>query len=157
AGDLPAAKKSAEQWQTARGDNSALPALDLGEIDFLLHRYNDAAAEFGLAARRWRLLRYNDNLDVDQAELDRGTALLAAGRTAEAVQLLRPLDMAGTQGYSSQASPSGQGLARPFAAVSYYACEQLGDFESESGNLHAAAEDYANALDWLPLLEGSGV
>ena len=78
AGNLPAAKKSAEQWQTARGDNSALPALRLGEIEFLMHQYNDAAAEFGLAARRWRLVSYNDDLDVDQAELDRGAALLAA-------------------------------------------------------------------------------
>ena len=93
AGNLTAAKKFAEQWQAARGDSSALPALRLGEIDFLTHQYNDAAAEFGLAARRWRLVSYNDDLDVDQAELDRGAALLAAGRTAEAVQTLRPLDL----------------------------------------------------------------
>src|SRR6266704_2100579 len=102
AGDLPAAKKFATQWQTARGDNSALPALRLGEIDFLIHQYNDAAAEFGLAARRWRLVSYNDDLDLDHAELDRGAALLAAGRTTEAVQTLRPLDLLGIQGYSYQ-------------------------------------------------------
>ena len=90
AGNLSAAKEFAEQWQAARRDNSALPALRLGEIDFLMHQYNDAAAEFGLAARRWRLVSYNDDLDVDQAELDRGAALLAAGRTAEATQTLRP-------------------------------------------------------------------
>ncbi len=78
AGNLPAAKKSAAQWQTARGDNSALPAVRLGEIDFLMRQYNEAAAEFGLAARRWRLLRYNDDLYVDQAELDRGAALAPA-------------------------------------------------------------------------------
>jgi cellulose synthase operon protein C len=161
AGNLPAAQKSAEHWQTARGDNSALPALRLGEIDFLMHRDNDAAAEFGLAARRWRLANYNDALDFDQAELDRGAALLGAGRTAEAVQTLRPLDLLGTQGYSYQNSPSVQDsdAALQFATVSYYACEQLGGYERESGNLHAAVEDYTNALDWVPQLrtEGSGV
>ena len=111
ANDLPAAKKVAEQWQAATGDKEALPALRLGEIEFLMHQYNDAAAEFGLAAHRSRLASYFDNdLAVDQAELDRGAALLAAGRTAEATQLLRPLDSLGTQGYSYQNSlPNGQG------------------------------------------------
>ena len=157
ANDLPAAKKVAEQWQAATGDKEALPALRLGEIEFLMHQYNDAAAEFGLAAHRSRLASYFDNdLAVDQAELDRGAALLAAGRTAEATQLLRPLDSLGTQGYSYQNSlPNGQGSinALLFATVSYYACEQLGDYERESGNLYAAVEDYATALDWAPRLE----
>ena len=159
AGNLPAAKKFAEQWQAARGDSSALPALRLGEIDFLTHQYNDAAAEFGLAARRWRLVNYNDALDPYQAELDRGAALLAAGRTAEAVQTLRPLDMEGTLGYSYQNSPNvlNFNAALQFAAVSYYACEQLADYESESGNLYAAVEDYTNALDWTPQLQEGGV
>jgi tetratricopeptide (TPR) repeat protein len=45
-----------------------------------------------------------------------------------------------------------------FAAISYYACEQLADYESESGNLHAAIEDYTTALDWVPQLDGvSGI
>ena len=160
AGKFSAAKRAAEQWQTARGDNSAMPALRLGELDFLTHQYNDAAAEFGLAARRWRLVGYNADLQVDQAELDRGAALLAAGRTAEAVQTLRPLDLLGTQGYSYQNSPAVQNAdaALQFAAVSYYACEQLADYESGSGNLHAAVEDYTDALDWVPQLqEGGGV
>src|SRR5262249_2593729 len=48
--------------------------------------------------------------------------------------------------------------ALEFAAISYYACEQLADYESQSGNLHAAVEDYTNALDWTRQLEGaSGV
>lgn len=155
AGDFPAAKTLAVQWQAAVGDSSALPALRLGEIDFLTRQYDDAAAEFGLAARRWRLVSYHDDLDVDQAELARGAALLAAGRTAEAVQTLRPLDLFGTQGYSYQVSPAAEHYeaALEFAAVSYYACEQLADYESESGNLHAAVEDYANALDWVPQLQ----
>ena len=159
AGNLPAAKKFAVQWQAARGDTSARPALRLGEIDFLMHQYNDAAAEFGLAARRWRLVDYNDALDFYQTELDRGAALFAARRTAEAVQTLRPLDQEGTVGYAYQNSPT-QGnsdAAREFAAVSYYACEQLADYESQSGNLHTAVEDYTNALDWAPQLDGYGV
>jgi Flp pilus assembly protein TadD len=159
AGNLTAARQAAGRWQTARGDNSALPVLRLGEIDFLTHRYNDAAAEFGLAARRWRLVGYNNDLEVEQAELDRGAALLAAGRPAEAVQALRPLDLDGTQGYSYQNSSTAGDprAALQFAAVSYYACEQLAGYESESGDLHAAAEDYTNALDWVPLLQEEGV
>ena len=162
AGDLPAAKKAAEQWRTAAGGKNALPALRLGEIDFLTHRYDAAAAaEFGLAARRWRLLDWHDDLDTWQAELDRGAALLAAGRTAEAAQLLRPLEALGTQGYVYETSlPNAQGVnsTLQFAAVSYYACELLADYERESGNLHAATEDYATALDWTAQLgKGSGV
>ena len=161
AGDLPAAKMVAEQWQSATGDTDALPALRLGEIAFLMHKYNDAAAEFRLAARRSRLVDWHDDLTADQAELDRGAALLAAGRTSEGTQLLRPVDLQGTQGYAYQNSlPGGQGAtaALQFAAVSYYACEQLADYERESGNLHAAVEDYATALDWTPrITEGSGV
>ena len=152
AGNLRAARKVAEQWQAAVGDKAALPALRLGEIEFLMHQYNEAAAEFGLAARRFRLLNWNNNLAVEQAELDRGTALLAAGRASEGTQLLRPLDLLGTQGYASQNDSE---TPVHFAAVSYYACEQLADYERESGNLHAAVEDYTTALDWVQKLEGN--
>jgi tetratricopeptide (TPR) repeat protein len=151
AGNLPAAKKAAGQWQAARGDSSALPAFRLGEIDFLMHDYNDAAAEFGLAARRFSLTGHGNTWQFSQAELDRGAALLAAGRAAEAVQALRPLDLRGTQGYASDNTALG------FAAVSFYACEQLGDYESQSGNLRAAVEDYTNALDWVPRMNGDEV
>jgi len=158
AGNLPAAEKTAERWQTA---TSALPTLRLGEIDFLAHRYGAAAAEFGLAARRWRLLNWRDDLDTWQAQLDRGAALLAAGRTAEAAQLLRPLDALATQGYAYETSlPNGAGdnAALQFAALSYYACEQLADYERASGNLRAAAEDYTTALAWTAQVrKGSGV
>ena len=70
---------------SSQGSNGGLPAFRLGEIYFLMHQYNDAAAEFGLAARRLFLVSYNDDLDVDQAELDRGAALLASP-TSEAVR-----------------------------------------------------------------------
>jgi hypothetical protein len=156
AGDLPAAKKVAEQWQSATGDKNAMPALRLGEIEFLLHQYDDAAAEFGLAARRSRLVDLRNDLGVRQAELDRGAALLAAGRTGEGTQLLRTLDLQGMEGYAYQNSlPKSQGadIALQFAAVSYYACTQLGDYERESGNLHAAVEDYTNALNWTQHIE----
>ena len=105
AGNLPAAKKAAARWQAARGDSSALPALRLGEIDFLMHDYNDAAAEFGLAARRFSLAGDANTLQFSQAELDRGAALLAVGRTAEAVQSARPLDLRGTQGDTRAPTP----------------------------------------------------
>lgn len=157
AGDLPAAEKVAEQWQSATGDKNGLPALRVGEIMFLRHRYNAAAAEFGLAGRRSRLADSGNDLGVAQAQLDRGAALLAAGRTAEGKQLLRPLDGLGTRGYSYQNSPSNsQGSADTaiqFATVSYYACLELGNYERESGNLHAAVEDYTNALDWTQQLK----
>lgn len=157
AGDLPAAERAAEQWQSATGDKSGMPSLRLGEIMFLRHRYNAAAAEFGLAARRSRLAKSDDDLAVAQAQLDRGAALLAAGRTAEGTQLLRPLDDLGTRGYSYQNSPSNtQGSADSaiqFATVSYYACLELANYERESGNLHAAVEDYTSALDWTPQLK----
>jgi cellulose synthase operon protein C len=158
AGDLRAAKKYAEQWQAARGDKNALPALRLGEIDFLRHQYTNSAAEFGLAARRWRLVDYSNTLGYAQAELGRGAALLAVGRTSEAVQTLRPLDPLGTQWYSYDNSPRVEDpdTALQFEAVSYYTCEQLANYERESGDLHAAVEDYQNALDWVRLGAGSG-
>lgn len=152
AGQLRAAKTYAERWQAARGDNSGLPAFRLGEIDFLMHDYQDAAAEFGLAARRYRLLLYNNELAVEEAQLDQGTALFAAGRNAQAAETLRPLDQLGVQWYSYFSSPNvaNTDTAIEYASVSFYACEQLADYESRTGDLHAAAEDYTNALDWLP-------
>jgi tetratricopeptide (TPR) repeat protein len=159
AGNLPAARKAAEQWQAATGDKNATPTLRLGEIDYLMHRYNDAASEFALAARRSRLVAPGNDLAVDQAQLDRGAALLAAGRTSEGTQILRPLDQLGTQGFAYQNSQSeGSEDAVAFATVSYFACEQLADYEREAGDLHAAVEDYTTALSWSKQVNGgSGV
>ena len=69
-----------------------------------------------IAARRVRRLRYDDDLAVYQAELNRGAALFAAGRNAEAVALLRPLVQLGTQGYAYQArstTPTQRTASRP--------------------------------------------
>jgi len=159
AGDLPAAEKAAVRWQSAKGDNDALPALRIGEIEFLMHQYNAAAAEFGLAARRSVLIQWNNTLGLVQAELDRGAALLAAGRISEGTTLLRPLDLLGTEDYTYENLPTsvdGDQYALQFAAVSYYACEELADYERVSGNLHAAVEDYSTALDWTKQLTGTG-
>src|SRR5262245_16692884 len=124
-----------------------------------MHRYNDAAGEFALAARRSRLVAPDNDLAVAQAQLDRGAALLAAGRPTEGVQILRPLDQLGTAGFAYQNSQSeGSPDALAFATVSYFACEQLADYERETGDLQAAVEDYTTALSWTDqVTDGSGV
>jgi len=161
AGDLPGARRVADKWQLAVGDKSAKPALRLGEIDYLMHRYHDAAAEFALAARRSRLVAPRDELAVAQAELNRGAALLAAGRTTEGAQSLRLLDRLATQNFAIQnasAAEEARYIAVNFATVSYFACELLADYERESGDLHAAIEDYTTALSWSDQVKsGSGV
>ncbi|MCW2628966.1 MAG: Tetratricopeptide 4 [Mycobacterium sp.] len=138
AGDLPGARKVISSWEAADGDSSAVPALRLGEVAFLQQNYNEAAAQFDIAARRASQHAGRLNLGpsptyastvVEQAELDRGAALFKAGRSAEAVALLRPLEL-GAQSVSS----------------SYFAAEQLADFERETGDLHAAVDDYNFAL-----------
>lgn len=154
AGDLPTARKVISTWEAADGDRSAVPALRLGEVAFLQHDYNEAASQFDVAARRARLLHYDDDLAVDQAQLNRGAALFAAGRNAEAVALLRPLAQLGTQGYAYQTSKSNTEPAASFAAVSYFAAEQLGDYENATNDLHAAVDDYNTALGWTAQLGG---
>jgi hypothetical protein len=125
AGDLPTARKVITTWEIADGERSPLPALRLGEVAFLQHDYNEAAAHFDIAARRTRLVHYDNDLAVDQAQLNRGAALFAAGRNAEAIALLRPLVHLGTQGYAFQTTKRNIDGAASFAAVSYYAAEQL--------------------------------
>lgn len=148
-GDLRGARQVVEDWESARGDSSALPALRSGEVAFLQGRYDSAAAAFGLAARRTRLLDWEDDLGVGQAELARGAALIAAGRGAEAEPLLRQLDELGTRGAAYHADLM-TAFEYDFAALSYYAALQLGDVERRTGRIHAAAEDYEKALSWLP-------
>ena len=157
AGDLPTARKVISTWEIADGERSPLPALRLGEVAFLQHDYNEAAAQFDVAARRTRLVHYDNDLAVDQAQLNRGAALFAAGRNAEAIALLRPLVQLGTQGYSFQTTKRNIDGAASFAAVSYFAAEQLADYESASNDLHAAVDDYNTALSWTAKVNGLGV
>ena len=157
AGDLPTARKVITTWEIADGERSPLPALRLGEVAFLQHDYNEAAAQFDVAARRTRLVHYDNDLAVDQAQLNRGAALFAAGRNAEAIALLRPLVQLGTQGYSFQTTKRNIDGAASFAAVSYFAAEQLADYESASNDLHAAVDDYNTALSWTAKVNGLGV
>ena len=149
AGDLPAARQFVGRWEETRGDDSDLPVLRLGEIDFLRHRYDDAVLEFAVAARRARLLRYEDDLAVARAELDRAAALIAGGRPSEAEAALRRLSSSGVAGYAYQASPEGAGGTEGFALLSYHASAQLADEERRTGRLSAAVEDYGTALWWL--------
>ena len=148
AGDLPGARNVISAWEAADGDRSGLPALRLGEVAFLQHDYNEAASQFGVAARRARLAKYNNDLSVEEAALNRGVALFAADRNAEAIAVLRPLKDLGTQGFAYQTTQMDADDAARFATVAYFAAEQLADYESKTGDLHAAVDDYRSALSW---------
>ncbi|MGY1669730.1 tetratricopeptide repeat protein [Geodermatophilus sp. SYSU D00710] len=149
AGDLPAARRFVVRWAEARGDGSELPAFRLGEIEFLQHRYDEAAAQFAVAARQTRLLRYDDDLAVAWAQLDRAASLVAGGRSSEAEATLRRLIDVGVAGYAYQASEEGVGATAGFALVSYHASALLADGERQTERLRAAVEDYETALSWL--------
>jgi tetratricopeptide (TPR) repeat protein len=149
AGDLPAAREFVVRWAEARGDASELPAFRLGEIEFLRHSYDEASAQFAVAARQARLLRYDDDLTVAQAELNRAASLIAGGRPAEAEATLQELSDLGVAGHAYQASTEGAGATDNFALLSYHASAQLADEERRTGRLRAAVEDYETALSWL--------
>jgi cellulose synthase operon protein C len=150
AGDLRDAATVTSDWEIADGDSSAEPALRFGEVAFLQRDYNEAAAQFDVAARRARVLSWNDDLTVEQALLNRGTALFKAARSAEAVALLRPVEQQATQGYAFQRSKRNDNGSGSFAAVAYFAAQQLADYESATGDLHAAVDDYQAAASWTP-------
>jgi Zn-dependent protease len=142
AGDLRSARRVAAHWVKTSGPDNVIAPRRLGEIDFLLHNYNRAGEEFNITARRLRKAAWNDDLGVAQATLARGAALIAAGRADEGTTLLRPLDDLGTKGYAYNKGNES------FAALSYFATEQLADHELATGDLHAATEDYQAALAW---------
>src|SRR6476660_7452857 len=52
---------------------------------------------------------------------------------------------------------AGRNAAASFAAVSYFAAEQLADCESATDDLHAAVDDLNTALSWTAQLDGLGV
>ena len=163
AGDLPAARRETLLWAQHLGQNTALAHQRLGEIDYLLKNYAAAAQHFGDAAVRWRALSSND-LAVNEVQLGQGAALLRAGRGDEAVAVLRPLVLAGAEGFremrdrefseESEYSEDFAAVARDFAAVSYYAAALLGDHELAMSNHRAATEDFTTALFWDSNLTG---
>jgi tetratricopeptide (TPR) repeat protein len=158
AGELDRAEQVVRSWDRATGSTAALPALRLGEIQFLQKRYNEAAATFGVAARRTRQTHDDDDLGVDEALLDRGAALLAASRGIEGIALLRSVDGDASRGayYYAHRFPAHYDSEGRFAAVSYHARALMGDGEREAGELFAAMEDYDAAREIVPLLKETG-
>jgi Tfp pilus assembly protein PilF len=157
AGDLPAAQRAIARWTAERGDSTALPAHRLAEVTFLEGDYDEAAAQFADAARQARLLHWDDDLGVSEAELGRAAALLKAGRAEEAIPILRQLQQVGLRGYSYRTERHDHFVALAFAAVAYHASVQLADQQSEAGNLHGAVDNYTTALALAPKLIEHGI
>ncbi|NTY60900.1 tetratricopeptide repeat protein [Mycolicibacterium sphagni] len=157
AGDLPAARRAIARWAAEWGESTALPAYRLAEITFLDGDYDAAAAQFADAARQARLLDWNDDLGVSEAELGRAAALLKAGRAEEAVPILRQLQQVGLRGYSYRTERHDTFVAPKFAAVAYHASVQLADQQSAAGNLHGAVDNYTMALALAPKLIEHGI
>jgi tetratricopeptide (TPR) repeat protein len=152
AGNLPRAERTIQAWAKQAGPTAPLPMLRLGEVDFLQRRYDDAAAAFGVAARRTRQATYNNDLGVEEALLGRGASLLSAGRRAEGLALLRAIAGDAEVGVAFRRRDKSPYLRVGFATVAYHARAQLADAERESGALRAAVEDYDAARELLPVL-----
>lgn len=157
AGNLPRAEQAIQAWAKEAGATAPLPMLRLGEVYFLQHRYDDAAAAFGVAARRSRYADYNNDLEVYEAQLRQGASLLHAGRTAEGLTLLRTVASVAEYGVAFRRRDTSGDAAARFAAVAYHARAQLADAERESGALRAAVEDYAAARELLPVITDAGL
>ncbi len=153
-GQLSVARQFDQRWQSAAGGASAEPGLRLGEVEFLQHQYDAAAETFGADATRARLVLWDDDLSADQAALGQGAALLAGGRGAQAVTVFRPVVSSALQDYSYVNNRDLDGTV-DYASVAYSASELLADRERESGDLHAAVEDYDMALGWASRIEGA--
>jgi tetratricopeptide (TPR) repeat protein len=156
AGDLPRAEEVVRAWLAKAGPAAFLPMARLGELDYLQHRYDDAAADFGSAARRRRDAggpdRATNDLEADELILDRGAALFAAGRGREGETVLRGVD--GNASYwVPYINPGYPDVVMRLTAVSLHARTQLADNERETGALLASAEDYAAAQERLRSLE----
>jgi tetratricopeptide (TPR) repeat protein len=146
AGDLPRAERVAREWARSAPRNAAA-LLQLGEIEFLEGRHNDAARDFGASARRAVDRTGEPTTDEAGALLDRGAALVAAGRRDEGEQALREADDVASRLAATADNPT------PFR-ISYHARVQLGEAEREAGHLPAAAEAYAAARERVPQLAG---
>ena len=156
ADDLDRAEAVVASWPVPARHSSPLPMLRLGEIQYLRGEYDDAAASFGVAARRARAREWDNDLAVLEALLDRGVALLAAGRSAEGRALLRDVDSGATGGYAYQQDQDNYDGTRGFAVVAYYARAKLADDELRSDEHRAAIEDYVAAGELVPLLTELG-
>jgi cellulose synthase operon protein C len=103
AGDMRKAERVIRAWIKA-DPNDPLAELRLGEVEYLQRRYDAAAAHFGTAARRTRDADWRNDLGVDEALLDRGAALRAAGRAAEATAVLRDVESDAARDFPTTAS-----------------------------------------------------
>jgi tetratricopeptide (TPR) repeat protein len=145
AGDLARAERAAREW-VAEASGTPLAVLRLGEIEFLRGRYDDAARDFAAAARRARERSVPISRYEARALLDRGAALVAAGRREDGEDALRDAD-----DVASLASAATQELA----AISYHARVQLGEAAREADEPEAAADAYAAARERVPTLKGT--
>jgi tetratricopeptide (TPR) repeat protein len=145
AGDLGHAASAAAQWSEAL-PNDELAILREGEIAFLRGRYDDAAQEFAVAAGRAALHHGSPSQDEAQALLDRGAALVHAGRRAAGISALTD---AGREADFSRASS-------PWAAfISLYAAEQTGDSLLTTPQVSDATDAYAVAADAAAQIGGA--
>jgi tetratricopeptide (TPR) repeat protein len=156
AGDLDRAEDVIGEWAARVGDDDPLPVQRLAEVRFLQREYHEAARLFGSAARLYRDRQWDDDLDVWETLLQRGGALLRAGRAAEARPLLRTLEERAAQGAAYQRSLEHEDASARFAMVAFHARALLADSERDTGALHAAVEDYQAARELVPSLLEAG-
>ena len=149
AGEFDRAIAAAKDWDSHTRSRQFLPALRLGEIQYLQGHYTEAAATLAMAARRSED-GYQVTINGSRARLARSAALIAAGRAIEARSLLRDLDRDASIGEAHFRGNSDED-AFAYAVVSYHARLQLGDVERRAGEFDAAIEDYAAARERLPL------
>jgi tetratricopeptide (TPR) repeat protein len=156
AGDLDRAGQVIGEWTARVGSDDPRPVKRLAEVRFLQREYDEAAALFGRAARLYRDEQWDNDVDVWEAQLQRGGALLQAGRVEEAHLLLRMLDERAAQGAAYQRSAENPEVAARFALVAYHARALLADSERDSDSLAAAVEDYEAARELVPVLLEAG-
>jgi tetratricopeptide (TPR) repeat protein len=145
AGDFARAERAAREW-VGSASRGSLPLLRLGEIEFLRGRFDDAARDFAAAARRARERAKPDPDAEARAMLDRGAALVAAGRREEGEEALRTADDIASRAAGPIRLVDDETYL-PLVATSYYARVQLGEAAREAGALPAAADAYAAARE----------
>jgi tetratricopeptide (TPR) repeat protein len=147
AGEYGRAERAARGW--AGRTDGFLALQRLGEIEFLRHRYDDAARDFAAAARRARARTGDPTRDEARALLERGAALLAGGRRDEGEDALRAADDMASRLFPISRNRETGERDGTLAAISYYARDQLADAAREARALPAAADGYAAAREWV--------